>query len=75
MTDDLSMDAITKYTDGESAAVQAVKAGNDLLCCTDYKIQLPAVMEAVKRGEISEDTINQSVKRILQMKLDLGIIE
>lgn len=75
MTDELSMEAITKYTDGASAAVQAVKAGNDLLCCTDYKTQIPAVTEAVKNGEITEERINESVKRIIQMKLDLGIIE
>lgn len=75
MTDDLSMEAITKYTDGGSDAVLAVVAGNDLLCVTDYKTQLPAVIDAVKNGEISEDAINQSAKRIIQMKLDLGIIE
>lgn len=74
ITDDMSMSAITKYTDGKAAAVQAVKAGNDLICCTDYTVQIPAVIEAVKNGEISEDSINASVKRILQMKLDLGII-
>ena len=74
VTDELSMDAITKYTDGKSAAVQAVKAGNDLLCCTDYKEQIAAVAEAVKNGEISEDAINQSVKRILKMKFELGIM-
>lgn len=75
MTDDLSMGAITEYTDGKAAAVQAVKAGNDLLCCTDYTVQIPAVIEAVKSGEISEETINASVKRILQMKINLGIIK
>lgn len=75
ITDDLSMQAITKYTDGSAAAVQAVKAGNDLLCCTNYAVQIPAVIEAVKSGEISENEIDSSVKRIVQMKLDLGIIE
>lgn len=75
MTDDLVMSAITEYTDGKSAAVQAVIAGNDLLCCSDYAVQIPAVIEAVKSGEISEERINESAKRIIQMKLDLGIIQ
>ncbi len=75
MTDDLSMEAITQYTDGAAAAVQAVKAGNDMLCVTDYQTQIPTVIEAVNNGEISEETINASAKRIIQMKLDLGIIE
>lgn len=74
MTDDLSMGAITEYTDGKAAAVQAVKAGNDLLCCTDYTVQIPAVIEAVKNGEISEEQINASVMRILLMKINSGII-
>lgn len=75
MTDDLSMDAITQYTDGSSAAIQAVKAGNDLLCCTDYYVQIPAVIDAVKRGEIKESQIDKSVKRILDTKIKLGLIE
>ena len=75
MTDDLVMSAITEYTDGKSAAVQAVIAGNDLLCCSDYAVHVPAVIEAVKSGVISEERINESAKRIIQMKLDLGIIQ
>lgn len=75
MTDDMSMGAITEYTDGKAAAVQAVKAGNDLICCTDFAVQIPAVIEAVKNGEIPEEQINASVKRILQMKINLGIIK
>ena len=75
MTDDLVMSAITEYTDGKSASVQAVIAGNDLLCCSDYAVQVPAVIEAVKSGVISEERINESAKRIIQMKLDLGIIQ
>ncbi len=75
ITDDLSMQAITKYTDGSAAAVQAVKAGNDLLCCTDYEVQIPAVIEAVKNGDIAEEAVNSSVKRIIKTKLKLGIME
>lgn len=75
MTDDMSMGAITEYTDGKAAAVQAVKAGNDLICCTDYTVQIPAVIEAVKGGEISEEQINASVMRILLMKINSGIID
>ena len=75
MTDDLVMSAITEYTDGKSTAVQAVIAGNDLLCCSDYAVQIPAVIEAVKSGVISEERINESAKRIIQMKLALGIIQ
>lgn len=75
ITDDLVMDAIGLYTDNESAAVQAVIAGNDLLCCTDFTEQIPAVIKAVEDGRITEDRINESVIRILEYKIKLGIIK
>lgn len=74
MTDDLNMGAIQNYTGGEEAAVLAVLAGNDLICCTDYETQYPAVLKAVKNGRISEARINESVLRILRYKFSLGII-
>lgn len=75
MTDDLAMDAIAKYTGADEAAVAAVKCGNDLLCCTDVATQVPAVLKAVQSGEISEEQINASVKRILRWKEHLGLIK
>jgi beta-N-acetylhexosaminidase len=75
MTDDLSMDAIKDYTDNEAAAVLAVQAGNDLIIASDYNIQIPAVIAAVKNEEISMDDINKSVLRILNWKLSLGLIK
>lgn len=74
ITDDLIMGAIQEYCDASSAAVQAVMAGNDLLCCSDYGTQYPAVLEAVKAGEISQERIDQSVRRILRWKADLGLL-
>lgn len=75
MTDDLSMEAITQYSDGESAAVQAILAGNDIICCTDYETEIPAVIEAVNTGAVSEARVDQAVLRILASKLELGIIQ
>lgn len=75
VTDDLSMDGIRDFTDDQQAAVLAVQAGNDLICCTDYQTQIPAVVEAVNAGEISEQQIDQAVLRILKMKQSLGLLE
>ena len=75
MTDDLIMDAITQFTGDESAAVIATKAGNDLLCCSSVDTQYPAVLNAVKNNEIPISQINDSVKRILKWKIDLGILD
>ena len=74
ITDDLSMGGVTDYTDGASSAVAAVLAGNDMLCCTDFETQIPAVLRAVEDGTISEARIDESVLRILRWKLERGII-
>lgn len=74
MTDDLDMGAIGQYTDGRAAAIQAVLAGNDLLICTDYETQMPAVVEAVNSGEISPERIRESALRVLIWKAELGLI-
>lgn len=74
MTDDLSMEAVTKFTGDEEAAVLAVEAGNDLLIATDFKTQIPALLQAVKNNTITEERIDESVMRILTWKLSLGII-
>ena len=75
MTDDLVMSAITKAYGTAEAAVQAVQAGNDMLCCSDYKTQIPAVLDAVRSGKISEERIDQSVLRILLWKHSLGLLD
>lgn len=74
MTDDLSMSAITKYTDGKNAAVSAVIAGSDMLISSDFVNQYNAVLSAVKNGTISKSRIRQSVLRIVQWKINLGLI-
>lgn len=75
MTDDLYMNAIRQYTGEREAAVTAVLAGNDILCCTDFEAQIPAVLAAIEDGTISENQIDKAVTRILLLKLELGIIE
>jgi beta-N-acetylhexosaminidase len=74
MTDDLSMDAIKKYTGDEEAAVQAIIAGNDLVIASNFDVQIPAVLSAIKSGKITENRINESVYRVLTWKLSLGLI-
>ena len=73
MTDDIAMQAIAKYAGDEASAVTAVKAGNDMICCSEAETQYPAVVQAVQNGEISEEQINASVKRILTWKKNLGL--
>lgn len=76
ITDDLNMGAVSNYDDMGNVAVKTIKAGSDIaLVCHEYDLQkkaYDALMNAVKSGEISEDRIDESVRRILKMKLNLA---
>lgn len=74
ITDDLVMGAIMERFDPGEAAVQAVLAGNDLLCCTDYASQYEAVLAAVLDGRIPIDRLNEAVTRVLRWKQELGLL-
>ena len=74
VTDDLVMDGVRDFAGDDEAAVLAVQAGNDLICCTDFQTQVPAVLAAVESGEITEEQIDAAVLRVLTMKLRLGIL-
>ena len=74
VTDDLVMDAISvPYGVGE-AAVLAVLAGNDLLISSDFPEQYVAVLEAIREGRISEEQIDNAVRRVLLWKQSLGLL-
>ena len=75
ITDNLAMDAIGQYIDDEDAAVLAIQAGNDMICCTNFTEQIPAVVQAVKDGKIEEGGLEEAVFRILKLKRKLGIIK
>ena len=74
LTDDLVMQAITDTYGAGEAAVLAVLAGNDLLCSSEYTVQYEAVLAAVLEGRIDIDTLNDAVRRVLQWKIDLGLL-
>lgn len=74
MTDDLSMGAIRQFTAGGSPAVTAVLAGNDLLLTADWKNEYANVLAAVNSGEIPVSRIDESVLRILNWKMDKGLV-
>lgn len=74
VTDDLVMQAITDLYGAGESAVMAILAGNDLLISTDYRIQYPAVLAAVEDGTIPMDVILSAARRVLQWKVDMGIL-
>lgn len=76
VTDSLSMGAVTgTYTPGE-AAVLALQAGADLLLMPAGLAQAyDEVLAAVEDGRLSEERIAESVKRILALKQQAGLLE
>jgi len=76
VTDALSMAAIVRrYGPGE-AAVRAFLAGSDILLDpTDVPGTFQAVLAAVESGRIPRDRLDQSVRRILELKRRAGLFE
>lgn len=78
ITDGMQMGALNSFGDSASLALQAVKAGVDILLYTSNdtpRSAHTAIMNAVTNGEISEDRINDSVKRILLKKLKYDLLD
>jgi beta-N-acetylhexosaminidase len=70
VTDALRMQAVGRGYTPERAAVLAVQAGADILLSpTDIKTAIDAVTAAVVQGVITAERIDQSVRRILELKV------
>ena len=74
MTDDLAMEAVAAYSADGAVAVMALEAGNDLVITTDYRTQIPKVLEAVENGTLSPGTIDAACRRVLTWKQNLGLL-
>ena len=77
VTDDMDMGALAKHYTFDDMAVQSILAGSDiLLVCHEYEHMQEAyngLMKAVKDGRISKERLDESVKRILLMKMSRGM--
>lgn len=73
ITDDMEMGAVANHNDFRSIGVKSVKAGADIvLVCHEYEHQQEVylgLLDAVNSGEISQERIDESVKRIIKVKL------
>ncbi len=73
ITDDLAMDAVKSYVEDGNAATLAINAGNDLLITSDFENMYKEVLNSYKEGEISENTINKAVLRIIAWKYESNL--
>ncbi|HEY0752376.1 MAG TPA: glycoside hydrolase family 3 N-terminal domain-containing protein [Ktedonobacteraceae bacterium] len=78
MTDSLTMDSISNYYGPDQAAAMAVEAGDDLLMGAaspnDLAAMLKGIKQAISSGAISQQQINDAVRRILLLKYQMGLI-
>jgi len=77
ITDCMEMKAIADFYGSDKAAVKAIIAGADLICISHSKeVQkkcVKAIKAAVLNGEISQERIDESVKKILDIKCKYNI--
>ena len=76
VTDALDMAGLTRLyaNDVGRAAVEAFKAGNDLLIIpADLDASYRSVLRAVGSGEISRERLDESVRKILELKASVGL--
>ncbi|TWD79448.1 beta-glucosidase-like glycosyl hydrolase [Kribbella amoyensis] len=76
ITDSLGMKGVRdKYGDAE-IPLRALEAGVDqLLMPVDPGLAYNSVLDAVRSGRISEQRIDQSVERILKLKVRTGVVD
>lgn len=76
VTDALDMKGITKYFPGGTIAVEALMAGNDMLCLPENVPEaIKAVKKAIRKRKLSWDELNARVKKVLLAKYNLGLHE
>ena len=74
MTDDFDMAGIADFVSQDEAAFQVIVAGNDLILGSSYQTQIPYLLKKIFSGELTEERIDESVRRILTWKYDLGLL-
>jgi beta-glucosidase-like glycosyl hydrolase/CubicO group peptidase (beta-lactamase class C family) len=75
-TDALEMKGVAKYFPGGTIAVEALIAGNDMLCLpASVPETIEAVKQAIRDKRLSWDDIYSKVRKVLQAKYDLGLHE
>lgn len=79
ITDDMTMGAIQKNYSIAEAAVQSVNAGSDIILVCHGNENATAVMDrirnAVEKGTIPQDRIEESVYRVLKLKQKYGLTD
>ena len=76
VTDAMSMSGLTLYFTQEEAGVRAFLAGADILeKPADTDAMIRGLVTAVKSGRITQQRLDESVRKILAWKYELGLVK
>jgi beta-N-acetylhexosaminidase len=76
VTDAMSMSGLTLYFTPEESSVRALEAGADLLLKpADPDAAVRGIRDAVAKGRLSEKRIEESARKVLAAKYDLGLVQ
>lgn len=77
VTDALGMKGVSTYMPAEMVPVASFKAGSDILLmpAKDWHRSIRNMVKAVKSGEISRKRLDESVRKVLKMKEQLGLLD
>lgn len=75
VSSDLNALGMGRYGTGAELAVMAVRAGSDLVLTRDYAAGIEAVAREVRTGNIAMERIDESVLRILKLKISFGMMD
>ena len=73
-TDALEMKGVAKYFPGGTIAVEAIIAGNDMLCLpASVPESIEVIKKAIEEKKLSWEDVNAKVKKVLAAKFQLGL--
>ncbi|MBB6481287.1 glycoside hydrolase family 3 protein [Spirochaeta isovalerica] len=76
ITDAMDMGAVKNYWSADEAAVNAIKAGADIILMpASLSDAVQGIRKALEDGVLTEERINESVRRILRVKVKRGILD
>ena len=77
ITDALGMKGVSTYMPAELVPLASFKAGSDVLLmpAQSWHRSIRNVIKAVKKGEISRERLDESVRKVLKMKEQLGLLD
>lgn len=76
VTDSLSKSAVRDYEESASACITSIKAGADMVMCPEnFEDAYKGVLDAVNKGIIAKERIEDSLVRIYKLKFKDGMPE